>query len=325
MTDVSIAPDLSPPGQVPVLSKPPTMLEKMQPQTFDELIRFAVIVARANWAPASYKVGQKFDEDKILIAMMQGMELGLPALMSVQSIAVINGMPSIYGDAMLAVVERSGKLEDFRETPILNPQGKVVGYKTYAKRLGRPTPIETKFDLADATRANLIGKSGPWTQYESRMFQFRSRSLCLRDGFSDVLKGLTSVEEAQDITIVSNTPVEGVRAKSITGKLDAFAGTSKLVETDAEFTDTHDDDGVVFEAPEMPVDLSADFKAERYQAYLPWLATELTELDARRRQIVADDQAANLRLVRAVGEGPAAMVDKLVTNFGISVDFDGAA
>jgi hypothetical protein len=55
-----------------------------------------------------------------------------------------------------------------------------------------------RFSVADAKRAGLWGKSGPWTQYPRRMLQLRARGFALRDAFPDVLKGLVTAEEAQD-------------------------------------------------------------------------------------------------------------------------------
>jgi hypothetical protein len=55
-----------------------------------------------------------------------------------------------------------------------------------------------KFTVADAKKAGLWGKTGPWTQYPKRMLQMRARGFALRDAFPDVLKGLVTAEEAQD-------------------------------------------------------------------------------------------------------------------------------
>ena len=69
--------------------------------------------------------------------------------------------------------------------------------------------VATCPDLDDAKRAGLLGKKGPWTEYPQRMLQMRARSWALRDGFADVLKGLSVREEAQDIpeTIEPSGPV----------------------------------------------------------------------------------------------------------------------
>jgi hypothetical protein len=65
-------------------------------------------------------------------------------------------------------------------------------------RKGKDANVVGRFSVADAKRAGLWGKSGPWTQYPRRMLQLRARGFALRDAFPDVLKGLVTAEEAQD-------------------------------------------------------------------------------------------------------------------------------
>ena len=67
-----------------------------------------------------------------------------------------------------------------------------------AKRQGYPSPSVSRFSVADAKKAGLWGKSGPWTQYPSRMLQLRARGFALRNAFADALRGLVTAEEAQD-------------------------------------------------------------------------------------------------------------------------------
>ena len=66
-----------------------------------------------------------------------------------------------------------------------------------AKRKGRK-PVTARFSVEDAKRAGLWGKQGPWSAYPKRMMQMRARGFALRDAFPDVLKGMITVEEAQD-------------------------------------------------------------------------------------------------------------------------------
>lgn len=109
-----------------------------------------------------------------------------------QNIAVINGRPSIWGDAMLALVKGSGLLEYIAETPT------DTHCTVKIKRVNEPETTRS-FSLEDAKKAGLLGKAGPWTQYPKRMMQMRARSWALRDAFPDVLKGIYSAEEARDM------------------------------------------------------------------------------------------------------------------------------
>ncbi len=59
------------------------------------------------------------------------------------------------------------------------------------------------FSVADAKQAGLWKKSGTWTTNPKRMLKMRARAFTLRDGWPDVLKGLHSIEEIQDGSVVT--------------------------------------------------------------------------------------------------------------------------
>lgn len=158
-----------------------------------ELQQFSKTVAQSKMVPKKYR-GRPQD---IVVAVMHGMELGLPPLQALQSVAVINGRPSIYGDAALAVVRQSGLLADIEETT----QGGGDGMTAYCrvKRADTGEEIEQRFSWAEAEQAGLTSKGGPWQDYPRRMLQMRARSWCLRDAFPEVLKGMMLAEEAEAI------------------------------------------------------------------------------------------------------------------------------
>ena len=162
------------------------------PATLTEAIQFSYMLANSSMVPKAYQ-GKPQD---ILVCVQWGYEMGLAPMQALQNIAVINGKPSVYGDAMMALVQASSVCEDIEEffegegTP--NPVAVCV-----AKRRGRK-PVTARFSVEDAKRAGLWGKGGPWSAYPKRMMQMRARGFALRDAFPDVLKGLITAEEAQD-------------------------------------------------------------------------------------------------------------------------------
>jgi hypothetical protein len=117
-------------------------------------------------------------------------------MQSLQCIAVVNGRPTVWGDAALALVQSSTVCEYVAEK--VEGDGEQMIATCTAKRRGYPEPTTVRFSVADAKKAGLWGKSGPWTQYPKRMLQLRARGFALRDAFPDVLKGLVTAEEAQD-------------------------------------------------------------------------------------------------------------------------------
>jgi hypothetical protein len=117
-------------------------------------------------------------------------------MQSLQSIAVINGRPCVWGDAALALVQSSPVCEYVKE--YTEGQGDTLTAVCEAKRRGYPAPTISRFSMADAKRAGLAGKSGPWSQYPERMLALRARGFALRNAFADCLRGLVTAEEAQD-------------------------------------------------------------------------------------------------------------------------------
>jgi len=174
-------------------------------QTMGEAMQFAQMVAKSDFAPKDFK-GKP---ESCLLAIQHGSEVGLSPMQSLQSIACINGRPSVWGDAALALVMGSPVCEYVRER--VEGDGDAMVAICEAKRRSYPEANITKFSMADAKRAGLAGKAGPWTQYPKRMLQLRARGFALRDAFPDVLKGLITAEEAQDYPkpdLVARQPVE---------------------------------------------------------------------------------------------------------------------
>ena len=188
------------------------------PQTMTEAIDFSNMLSKSTMVPKAY---QNKPED-VLVAVQWGYELGLAPLQALQNIATINGKPSVYGDAAMALVQNSPVCEDVKEyfegEGTSNPIAVCV-----AKRKNR-TEVISKYSVEDAKRAGLWNKQGPWTQYPKRMLQMRARGFALRDAFPDVLKGLITVEEAQDYP--EDTPVAQASQIKHANPLDAIPAVS---------------------------------------------------------------------------------------------------
>ena len=125
------------------------------------------------------------------IAIQWGKDLGLAPLQATQNIAVINGRPALWGDAVPALVIASKQCEYINMT--FENQTAICR----VKRIGQPEHIST-FSMQQAKTAGLLEKQGPWKQYPDRMLQNRARAFALRDVFPDVLKGLYTAEELID-------------------------------------------------------------------------------------------------------------------------------
>ncbi len=164
-------------------------------RNMDDAYRFASAVAQANCLPKGVSQAQAF------IAVCMGAELGLTPMSSITDIAVINGRPSLWGDALKGLVLSSHLCQQYKTEKLGTGQrfADDYGWRVTTVRKGAAEPMATEFTVADAKQAGLWGKSGPWSQYPDRMLLNRARSFNFRDNFPDVLKGIAIKEEAQDM------------------------------------------------------------------------------------------------------------------------------
>ncbi len=191
--------------------------------SFDESMKWATLISKTKMCPKRYEG----DPCSILVAIQFGRELGLPPMQSLQNIAVINGIPSVYGDSQLAICQNAPDFEDIIETFC----EKTMTATCTIKRKGK-ADLTRNFSKDDAVKAGLWGKAGPWTTYPKRMLQMRARGFALRDAYSNLLKGLISVEEAEDYPEEKVINEYVVRDKNpLTKELDVKKHREYLIET----------------------------------------------------------------------------------------------
>ncbi len=180
------------------------------PKTYTEAKELAKDFAKSGMVPKHYEN----KPEAIVVAWDLGLNLGLGLTQSLQSIYVVNGMPTVWGDAALALVKSSGLLESIDES--------VPGQCT-VKRKGEKA-VTVNFSMKEAQDAGLTGKA-IWKQYPARMLKMRNRAFALRDVFPDVLKGLSIKEEAEDYkdpypdaidTKSATAPIRNVLAETVT-------------------------------------------------------------------------------------------------------------
>lgn len=226
------------------LQKTDTESFTLQPRTFAEALEFGKLMALSDMVPKDYK-GKPAN---VLVAVQMGRELGLSPMQAIQNIAVINGRPSLWGDAMIAVVRGHracrGVYEEFDDATM-----------TATCRIRRQGEADTvrMFSREDAERAGLWGKQGPWSQYPKRMLQMRARGFACRDAFADALRGISSAEELSDydtrmrdatpVNVVDvgseptapvNDPVESTESHSaLPSVLQCIASATNLAELSA--------------------------------------------------------------------------------------------
>lgn len=167
-----------------------TDIKTFSPQSLAEAMTFAKLLAESELVPKDYR-GKP---GNCLVAMQMGAEVGLAPMQAMQNIAVINGRPALWGDAILAVCQNSPAYEWHQE---LFDEGTMTA-TCIMKRRGNPEPTVVHFSQKDAEKAKLWGKEGPWNSYPKRMLKLRARAFCARDTFADALRGMQVAEEVAD-------------------------------------------------------------------------------------------------------------------------------
>ena len=173
-------------------------LVQFNPGDFGQLMEFAKLASGTQMVPQSYQ-GKPQD---IVCAVMMGADLGLSPMQSLQSIAVIRGKPTLWGDGQLAVVMGHHAFAGIKEWVEYENTEDAVAYCLIKRTVnGHVQETQRSYSVLDAKRAKLWNPSrgGPWKDYPMRMLQHRARGFACRDSFPDALRGILSEAEARDI------------------------------------------------------------------------------------------------------------------------------
>jgi hypothetical protein len=182
----------------------------LAPANFEQLMQFADIVSNSGMVPRDY-IGKP---GNVVVAVQMGVEIGLKPMQSLQNISVINGRPSVWGDALLAIVKSSKACEFIIEE--ISEDGKVATCEV--KRVGESKSQKRTFSMEDARIAGLLGKDN-WKKYPKRMLQFRARAWALRDVFPDILQGMQVAEEMEDWAYTQGIQNNNIDLENIPGTL----------------------------------------------------------------------------------------------------------
>jgi hypothetical protein len=192
-------------------------LSPIMPQTIEEVYRLATMALKSGMLkPLKTGYGQNAVEEPAeatlargTMIIMQGMEIGVPPMQSIQLLAMINGRITAHSEAVPGILWAKGfKLREWFTGAEMSDEW------TAHCEITRPTgeKIEGSFSVAKAKRAGLwdrnptkeaYGKTKPndsaWFRYPDRMLKARALGFAGKDGGADALKGIQVREEAEDM------------------------------------------------------------------------------------------------------------------------------
>jgi hypothetical protein len=166
----------------------------VNPETLEAAKDVAGMLAKSELVPKNFQ-GKPCD---ILIAGAMGARLGLDLFSALSGIAVVNGRPTLWGDAQLAVCQARPDFGGIKTA--WAGEGDALACTVTVARKGHADPYVGAFSVADAKKAGLWSKQGPWSQYPRRMLELRARAFALRSAFADALAGFHAREEIEDET-----------------------------------------------------------------------------------------------------------------------------
>jgi len=162
-----------------------------EPTDLDQAFRMAQILVSSGLTPRGVDTPQK-----AFLIMAQGRELGLSTMQSLGNIYVVEGKVSLSSDLMAAMVLKSPVCEYLRCAEMTSERATYL-----AKRKGG-AEFRYSFSWEDAVKAGLTNRPN-YKANPADMLRHRALSKCVRAVFPDVVAGLYSRDEAEDIIDVS--------------------------------------------------------------------------------------------------------------------------
>lgn len=159
----------------------------------------------------------------VMMVLIQGSQLKLPALTSLQQIVPVNGLLSIKGDGAKSLILNSGKVEPgtWKETEEGSIEAGTFVVTISAQRSDTKEKLSRSFSVTQAKKAGLWvtdemlksqdgwrHKKSAWYKYPERMMKYRALGFLARDLFPDVMAGCYTEEEARDIPVDTTTSID---------------------------------------------------------------------------------------------------------------------
>jgi hypothetical protein len=163
------------------------------PRDANELTAYCQRITKTGMVPPAFR-GKP---EEAFVAISWGHEVaGLPPLTSLQYVAIINGRPGFFSDAVPGIALMKGHIKDVDvEWTGKEMTDEWTATCTVVKANGKP--LSRSFSVLDAKVAGLWGKSGPWSNFPRRMLGWRAIGYAVRDAAPHALFGL-SAEELRD-------------------------------------------------------------------------------------------------------------------------------
>lgn len=166
----------------------------LQLKSIDDYWRWANWVIESKLAPAHYTKPQQ-----VVLVTQAGVELGFTIFQSLQVFHVVSGKVGIASTAMGGLIRSRANIEFMKEYYDGEPFDDGFRAIVESKRKNENAIHVSDYSVADAKQAKLWDKAGSWQTDPKDMLMWRALSKHARRYYGDVLCGLYTAEELQDM------------------------------------------------------------------------------------------------------------------------------
>ena len=128
------------------------------PRSLKEALQLASLLSKSKLIPKGFE-----NPEACLVGILYGMEVGLSPIAALQRMAIIDGRPTIWGDAALALVEASGLLVKIEDRIVHTG---IVGNRQVPNSQNETDIIRSKTAVCQVLRS---GRSEPLGPSRSKM------------------------------------------------------------------------------------------------------------------------------------------------------------
>jgi 5'-3' exonuclease len=181
------------------LPKPPTAIVPVAPaytgsfemQLEPRSLRECATLADHLYQSRKLGFGSAHEAEALILA---GRELGIGAMASLRTLYVALNKVCMYGQCVVALVLRSGAAEYFE---LEESDSEHAVYVT--KRIGGRKEHRRGYSVEEARKVGLIKNGSGWVNYPQNMCEWRAAAFLARSIYPDVVMGMHTKEELEDL------------------------------------------------------------------------------------------------------------------------------
>lgn len=153
-------------------------------------LKLASTLVKSGLLPSAIK-----SPEAALVIILTGRELGLAPLQALRSISVVEGKPTLSADLLLALAYKSGLCTGYEILELTDEKCVVQ-----ISRNGQVKPPYS-YTIEEARKAGLANRPN-WQRHTKAMLRARATSAACRAYFPDVVLGLYTPDELEDLSPV---------------------------------------------------------------------------------------------------------------------------